>query len=323
MRHAHGLLVHSLGAAHTGRVDLHHLRCFLAVAEERNFGRAAERLHLTPSPVSRAVRDLEREFGTPLFVRGHHSISLTPAGELLAERGAAVLSGFVRLRPEVERFVSATGRRVRLGGSPMVASEVLDAVVESAGKARPEAEVSVELGSIGELVSSLERGDLDAAVVHLPLDTADVRSCPLVHYRMCVAVRADDGLAQRAELVLADLVDRTVAMLPPAPRSLTISRLRTALEHGGVTRIHVLPDDDVLHLAEHVRRTGEPTPAFQHGAGGAARVLGDPAFALVPVADGPTVAVGLAWRADRTEDDVVGAVVAAATARFARDGALA
>ena len=126
-----------------------------------------------------------------------------------------------------------------------------------------------------------------------------------------------------AELVLADLVDRTVAMLPPAPRSLTISRLRTALEHGGVTRIHVLPDDDVLRLAEHVRRTGEPTPAFQHGAGGAARVLGDPAFALVPVTDGPTVAVGLAWRADRTEDDVVGAVVAAATARFARDGALA
>jgi DNA-binding transcriptional LysR family regulator len=323
MRSAHGHVVRCRGAAHTPRVDLHHLRCFLAVAEELNFGRAAERLHLTPSPVSRAVRDLERELGTPLFVRGHHSISLTPAGELLAGRGASVLADFARLRPEVERFVAAARRRVRLGGSPLVASEVLDAVVESAGRAHPEAEVLVELGSVGDLVSALESGDLDVAVVHLPLDAPDIASRPLVHYRMCIAVRADDGLAQRAELVLADLAGRTVAMLPPAPRSLTISRLRLALEQGGVTRINVLLDDDVLRLAEHVRRTGEPTPAFRHGAGGAARVLGDPAFALVPVADGPTVAVGLAWRADRTADDVVSALVSAATGCFACGDAVA
>lgn len=301
-------------AAQTGGVDLHQLRCFLAVVEEGNFGRAAERLHLTPSPVSRAVRELERDLGTPLFVRGHHTVALTEAGQLLAERGAAVVRGFDRLKPDVQRL--AVARAVRLGGCPTVATDVLDAVVECAAKARPASEPEVQLGSTEDLLGALERGELDVAVVHLPVEAPGLAARVLVRYPMCAAMRADDVLAGRPALTLADLRERTLAMLPPAPRSGTIPQLRAALEGAGVTRLRVLPDDDILRLAEHVRRTGEPTPAFVHAAGAAARVLSDPAFVLVPVSDGPSVDVGVTWRADREGDDIVDAVLAELGNRF-------
>jgi DNA-binding transcriptional LysR family regulator len=97
-------------------VDIQQLRCFLAVAEELHFGRAAQRLHLTPSPVSRAVRDLECELGADLFVRTHHHVELTPAGRLLAVRGAAVVADFERLRHEVAAVADPV---VHLGGTYM------------------------------------------------------------------------------------------------------------------------------------------------------------------------------------------------------------
>src|SRR5262245_1759793 len=79
-----------------GAVEVHQLRGF--VAEESHFGRAADRLHLTPSPVSRAVRDLERELGAELFVRRYHQVELTPLGRELLPQARDLLAGLDNLR---------------------------------------------------------------------------------------------------------------------------------------------------------------------------------------------------------------------------------
>ena len=73
-------------------VELRQLRYFVAVAEELHFGRAAERLHMSQSPLSRAIRELERELGLVLFVRTTRRVELTPAGSTLLERARRALA---------------------------------------------------------------------------------------------------------------------------------------------------------------------------------------------------------------------------------------
>jgi DNA-binding transcriptional LysR family regulator len=74
-------------------VELHHIRYFLAVAEERNFTRAAEKLGVGQPPVSQQIRDLEEELGTPLFHRVPHGAELTEAGEAFLIEARSILAG--------------------------------------------------------------------------------------------------------------------------------------------------------------------------------------------------------------------------------------
>ena len=73
-------------------MELRHLRYFLAVAEEMNFTRAAEKLLIAQPPLSRQIRDLEEELGAPLFLREHHSLQLTEAGQLFRQYAQQILA---------------------------------------------------------------------------------------------------------------------------------------------------------------------------------------------------------------------------------------
>src|SRR6201987_1285857 len=81
----------SVSASVSAPIELRQLRYFVAVAEELHFGRAAERLHMSQSPLSRAIRDLERDVGVVLFVRTTRRVELTPAGVALLERARRAL----------------------------------------------------------------------------------------------------------------------------------------------------------------------------------------------------------------------------------------
>ena len=85
-------------------MDLRHLNYFLAVAEELNFGRAAERLHISQPPLSRQIMELEEELGVALFERGPKGVKITPAG-LYLEKEAARLLGRVALVKERIRAI--------------------------------------------------------------------------------------------------------------------------------------------------------------------------------------------------------------------------
>jgi DNA-binding transcriptional LysR family regulator len=300
----------------TGRVDIQHLRCFQAVAEELHFGRAAERLHMTASPVSRMVKELERELGAELFVRGYHQVGLTPAGRELAERVPPLLAGFDRLGSEV-RFAADGGRRViHLGGSHFSPPTVLDAVVEGAEQRGAGRRVDVLLAPSAQLLAALDRGELDAVVVHLPVDDRRLRSLPLAGYRFQVAMRADDALAGRASLAVADLAERTVVMLPVSLQPSAMRRLREELAAKGVLRLRQLAEADTVMLAGDVRRTGDVTLTLAPATGGSSRIFDDPAFATVPLTDGPQFHLGLVWLAERAGDPVVAGVVDAVRERW-------
>ena len=93
-------------------LELRQLRYFVAVAEELHFGRAAERLHMSQSPLSRAIRELERELGLVLFLRTTRHVELTPAGAALLERARRALAE-VDLAVEDARRAARAGERAR------------------------------------------------------------------------------------------------------------------------------------------------------------------------------------------------------------------
>ena len=299
-------------------MDIQQLRCFLAVAEELHFGRAAERLHMTASPVSRMVKDLERELGAELFIRSYHQIELTPAGRELARRVPPLLAGFDRLRSDIQLVAGGEDRVVRLGGSHLAPPEVMDAVVECAEKGCAGRTVDVTLAQSADLLPRLSRGELDAAVVHLPVDDPGMQALTLASYHFFVAMRRDDPLAVRESVSLADLAERTVVMLPLSLQPLAMQQMRDELAAKGVHNVRPLAGADPAMVAGHVRRHGDISFTLAPSTGGSARIYDDPAFAIVPLTDAPRFRLGLVWLTARAADRVVEGLVEAVRDRWSQ-----
>ena len=99
-------------------MNLRHLRCFIAVAEELHFGRAARRLHVEQSPLSRTIRQLEAGLGVTLLERTPRGVRLTPAGQVFLEEARRVLLAFEQAQTKA-RAVAAGHRgtlRIALAG---------------------------------------------------------------------------------------------------------------------------------------------------------------------------------------------------------------
>src|SRR3982751_631895 len=96
-------------------MELRHLRYFVAVAEELNFGRAAERLRIAQPPLSRQIRDLERELGTPLFERVPRGVQLTAAGQAFLPEARLTLAQAERAQRTAERAARGEIGRLRVG----------------------------------------------------------------------------------------------------------------------------------------------------------------------------------------------------------------
>ena len=302
---------------HASGVDVQHLRCFVAVAEELHFGRAAERLHLTPSPVSRSVKELERELGTELFVRRYHAVALTTSGQALVEPARELLKAFVKLK-ETARAASGNLPRVfRLGGTHPSPPEPMDAVLEETRRLFPDAETEIVVATSSGLFPLLERGELDLAVVHLPFENASLDVLPLAACNLSVAMLADDELASSSELTLQDLAGRTIILQPSRVQPVAMARLRRYLESAGITSFHEMTETDARLAASYVRRSRELSLTMTSAGG--YNLYQPPTFAMIPIHDeGLQVRLGVAWRRSvRGTDDQLELVIDSLLESFA------
>ncbi|WP_207836451.1 LysR family transcriptional regulator [Williamsia soli] len=293
-------------------MDLPQLRCFVAVAEELHFARAAARLHLSPSPVSRMVKDLERELGCALFVRRHHEVQLTAPGEALVVRVREILNAVDDLKIAANAFKNVPPT-VRIGGTHLSPPADADRFIEVTEGALPAASVLYRSARSVDLLQSLEKGELAAALVHLPLNNAALDSVVISHYQLMVAMRADDPLARRDELRLAELADRAVVLRPATPQPLALNRLHQRLAEAGIRDFHRMDENDPAMLASYIRHSRGLTLTYDPATGGAASVFADPAFSVIPLASGELeFSAGIAWNIEAAgADPVVAAIVAA------------
>ena len=302
-------------------MEVHQLRCFVAVAEESHFGRAADRLHLTPSPVSRAVRDLERELGAELFVRRYHQVELTPLGRDLLPQARDLLAGLDDLKRRGRTAADAAPRVLHVGGTYMAPPALFDRVVALAEDVAGGRPVDIFEAPSSELIPDVESGAIEIALVHLPVDATRLDSLTIGRYRFLVAMRSDDPLATAAELKLADLTDRTLIETSPKVHPLAMNRMHNRLQGAGITKFDQLPENDLALVASHVRRSRSVALTLSPSTGGPARVFDDPAFTLVPLREeGLDFTVGVVWRRDRAAAEPDVAALAEAMRGTWRDG---
>ena len=196
-------------------VELCHLRAFVAVAEELNFTRAADRLHLAQQALSTQVRQLEERVGEQLLVRTTRKVELTPAGEALLEHARAVLGG-------ADRAVAAA--RAAGEGTPCLSvglvvpadHEPLRPALALFADSRPDVEVQVNFGEVTDPTGGLRDGDADVAVVVGAFDRTGLETLHLWTDPRGIAVSTGHVLAAKPEVSIAEMVEQPTFDFPPA-----------------------------------------------------------------------------------------------------------
>ena len=176
-------------------MELRQLRNFVAVAEEGNISRAAQRIFLTQPALSRQIKSLEEEIGQCLLERSAHSIRLTPAGEALLEEARELLRHADAVLERVR--TAAAGLRLRVGYAPSLASGLLSTAVQRFTQLHPDAHVELADLSSSELLSGVEAGKLDVILTVANDQTRGLDWIRLTEVAWRVAVASDHPSATR------------------------------------------------------------------------------------------------------------------------------
>jgi DNA-binding transcriptional LysR family regulator len=265
------------------------LAYFVAVAEELNFGRAAERLGMAQPPLSRAIQRLERRLGVDLFDRTNRRIVLTPAGEVLLAEGRKALTALDAAVRRARRAGEADPRLVvvtKPGGDAGLLEPILTAYA-----GHPDAvEVEVVICGIGEQEGRLRAGHADVALLRTPYDdAAGFATEELLTERAVAVLRRDHQLAGRTSVTTADLADERLPRWSDdqpgtGPLMRDTGQVTDLIALGAM--IAVLPESVTTHLR------------------------GD--LVAVPVIDGELTTLLLAWPEDSRSRPLAAFVRAAA-----------
>jgi len=192
---------------------LRHLRCFVAVAEELHFGRAAERLHMAQPPLSQRIRALEASVGAPLFERTSRRVSLTPAGHALLPEARAVLAGADGLRAVVELAQHGAARPVLRAALATDLSAEVVAAVHRGFRRRSSALLKLDASEPEAARRDLAAGTLHAVVLRQPARLPAGTTALTLSARLGVLLRADDPLARQGDVTPMELGDRSLVRL--------------------------------------------------------------------------------------------------------------
>lgn len=270
-------------------MELQQLRYVLAVAETRNFTRAAERCFVVQSALSHQVKTLEQELGVTLFARTSRRVELTDAGAAFLPAARASLEAAARAAADAAATTGQIRGTLRVGAVPTVTAIDIPAALGTFHHAHPAVHITMRTAGSDELVEALSVGDLDAAVLGLRDTTTPtrVRTVELARERLVAVLGADHSLARRRRLRLADLADETFADFPASTPGRDQSDL--AFRAIGVSRrvvFEVTSTDLTVDLVEHGLAVALLPPAS---------VPARPGLVTVPVTDGPTRVEYLAW----------------------------
>ncbi|WP_109480705.1 LysR family transcriptional regulator [Paraburkholderia sp. C35] len=198
-------------------MELRQLRYFVAVAEERNFTRAAERLNMTQPPLSRQIQQIEDTVGLALFERGARPLKLTEAGRVFYVQAKRLLEESDELLP-LTRRLAQLAERIVIGFVPSTLYGPLPDVIRAFREAAPLIQISlIEMFTIEQL-SALKGGRIDVGCGRLRFDESQLAREVLVEEPLIAALPAGHALTDVGQLTLDALSKETLIIYPSTPR---------------------------------------------------------------------------------------------------------
>jgi DNA-binding transcriptional LysR family regulator len=195
-------------------LDLRKLRYFVAVADQLHFGRAAEELHIAQPVLSRQIRALEKDLGTPLLTRDSHGVALTDAGRQLLTDAGPLLASARAVRHRVTE-AALGGRRLMVGFRAGIA--VAPAVQRFATR-HPDVRVDVQRIKSDDQATMLLDGRIDLGYVRLPIDETGLRVTPLYTEPRVAVLPAGHRLAGKEQITEADLAGEPLIWPADSPQ---------------------------------------------------------------------------------------------------------
>jgi DNA-binding transcriptional LysR family regulator len=189
-------------------VELRHLEYFVAVAEERHFTRAAERMRVAQSGLSASIRALERELDADLFVRHTRRVELTDAGHALLTEAHRTLASAAAAKNAVAAVRGLLRGTLTVGSEQCLGVVDLPPLLSSFRRAHPGVEIRLKYAGSAQLIAQLRANRLDVGFVALPGAAPDgIRLLPLATEEMLLLCHPAHPLAEKTSVTVADLLD--------------------------------------------------------------------------------------------------------------------
>jgi len=296
-------------------LELRHLRYFLAVAEELNFSRAAERMHVAQPALSAQIRALESQLGCELFTRTTRKVELTRNGEALLEDAREIVARADRAVAKLRAVSRGERGQIRIGFAAHGGGEVGTEILRRFTDAYPS--VSTELvnaSSLEALQAHLVTRQSDVAFVWLPLLYEELDAEPVLTERKCVALGLRHRLSGASAVHEADLVDEPiVAPWERFPSALLATWFGPLRPHGRKQQ-----DLDAISVEESLALVSAGLAVYLVPES-VSRFYPRPDVVFRPIEDASPVQVAIAWHTENPSPVVVSFVE---TARAVRSEAI-
>ncbi len=194
------------------RIELRHMRYFVALAEELNFGRAAQRLNMAQPPLSQQIKQLETWLKARLCDRTSRGVVLTPAGHAFLGHARRVLREIefgVQMTREIE---SGMRGQLRMAAVYSAMYSVMPGLVRMLHRRLPNVVLSLREMTVNDQMVALQNGDIEVGVVRMPLPDSSVKTRVLVEERLVTAMPFDHPLASKDQVRLEELLGQPLLL---------------------------------------------------------------------------------------------------------------
>ena len=215
--------------------DLSHLRCFVALAEELHFGRAAARLNMTQPPLSRQLQQLEHIIGTELMERSSRVVRLTTAGKAFLVDARAILRAAEEAMVTARRAALGEGGVITLGFIPATSYSLLPRLVSFLANEMPQVQFVLKEMVTANQAEALGTGGIDAGILRLPIDLRGLEAVTISHEPFVVAVPSGHALARPGVLAVTDLDRQPLIMYAPTESRYHHDLVSSIFRAAGIT----------------------------------------------------------------------------------------